>query len=331
MSTTIAGWLRKRLLTPRTSEITFAVRGFEALDTEARVQLEMSALQFLVGFEFAVEHSGHEEIVARLHSLEREYQGFAFEGAVMALTLRDALSPRPRHRLVESFLAGPGFDDGPGSRHIYMAYIGVGFALARLPRALWRRALPDVRTLADHPALSWLAMDGYGFHQAFFDHRRWVDAQYVPESYAWPGDPAYTQRVVDQGIGRGMWFVYGGDVQRLLSVIKGFAPRRHADLMSGAALAATYAGGVDADQLQSFVLGAGDHLPEVAQGAVFALRARETAGLITEHNELAARIFCGMSADAAARIAAECVVDLPVGGPEPDYEVFRRRIQQRFR
>lgn len=331
MSTTLAGWLRKRLLTLRTSEVTFDVRGFEALDGEARAQLEMSALQFLVGFEFAVEHSGHDEIVTRLHALEREYQGFAFEGAAMALTLRDALSPGPRRRLVESFLAGPGFDDGPGSRHIYMAYIGVGFALARLPRRLWRRALPDVRTLADHPTLSWLVMDGYGFHQAFFDHRRWVDAQYVPPDYAWPGDPAYTHRVVDQGIGRGMWFVLGGDVKRLLSRIRGFAPDRHADLMSGAALAATYAGGVDADQLEAFVRGAGELLPEVAQGAVFALRARETAGLITEHNEMAARIFCGMSADSAAQIAAECVVDLPGDGREPDYEVFRRRVQQRFR
>jgi hypothetical protein len=320
MSVTIAGSLRKRLLTPRTSEVTFEVRGFDVPDSAAKARLEMSALQFLVGFEFAVEHSGNDEIVARLHTLEREYQGFAFEGAAMALALLDALSPRPGHRLVESFLAGPGFDDGPGSRHIFMAYIGVGFALARLPRQLWRRALPDAHKLADHPALNWLVMDGYGFHEAFFHHRRWVDAQYTPTSYAWPGDHAYTQRVVDQGVGRGMWFVFGGDVQRLLSRIKGFAPSRHADLLSGAGLAAAYAGGVGADELHSLALGAG-----------FALRARETAGLITEHNELAAQILCGMSADSAARIAAECVVDLPGRGPEPDYEVFRRRIQQRFR
>ncbi|MFC4032421.1 DUF1702 family protein [Streptomyces polygonati] len=332
MSTTILGSVRKRLVTPATTEISFETRGFEALSAEAKARLEMSALQFLVGFEFAIEHSGHDEIVTRLGTLEREYQGFAFEGAAMALALRDAMSPAAGNRLTETFLAGPGFDDGPGSRHIFMAYLGVGFALARLPRALWRRALPDPGKLADHPTLSWLIMDGYGFHEAFFHHPKWVDRHFVGRGYPYPGNPAYTQRAIDQGIGRGMWFVCGGDVERLLTRIKGFAPNRHPDLLSGAGLAASYAGGVGADDLEALLRGAGEYRPEVAQGAVFALRAREVSGLITEHNEMAAQIFCGMTADEAAQIAAKCVIDLPEDdGAVPAYEVFRQRIQQHFR
>ncbi|MEW2548182.1 DUF1702 family protein [Streptomyces sp. NPDC047002] len=332
MTATLMGSLRKLLVTPATREITFETRGFEALNAGARAKLEHSALQFLVGFEFAVEHREQTEIVTRLGALEREYQGFAYEGAAMALALRDALSPVPGARLTEIFLKGPGYDDGPGSRHVFMAYLGVGFAIARLPRPLWHRALPDARRLADHPALSWLVVDGYGFHQAFFHHAKWVDSHYVPRGYPWwPGDPAYTQRVVDQGIGRGMWFVCGGDVERLLARIAGFDPARHSDLLCGAGLAATYAGAVDADQLEALRRGAGPYAAEIAQGAVFALRARQVAGLITDHNEIAAQIFCGMTAEESAQIAAKSVIDLPPDGAVPAYEVFRRRIQQHFR
>jgi Protein of unknown function (DUF1702) len=330
MPNTLLGSLRKLLVTPAISEITFETRGFQATNAATRGKLEMSALQFLVGFEFAIEQREDEEIVTRLGTLEHEYQGFAFEGAAMALALRDAMSPWRRRRLTETFLAGPGFHDGPGSRHLFMAYLGVGFALARLPHALWRRALPEARKLADHPALSWLIMDGYGFHEAFFHSEKWVNRQHVGGGYPWPGDPAYTQRVIDQGVGRAMWFVCGANVEDLLSRITQFDPGRHADLLCGAALAATYAGGAGPEELRALLRGAGPYGAQVAQGAVFALRAREVSGLITEHNETASRIFCGMTADEAAKIAAKSVVDLPPDGAVPAYEVFRRRIQQHF-
>jgi hypothetical protein len=331
MTATMMGAVRKRLTTPDTSDVLFTTRGFDTLSAPAREQLEMSALQFLMGYEFAIEQRGNQALVTRLETLEWEYRGFAYEGAAMALTIRDTMSPVPGNRLIESFLAGPDFDSGPGSKHIFMAYIGIGFALARLPKALWSRALPDSRKLADHPSLQWLIMDGYGFHMAFFEHKKWVDNQFVSPRYPWPGPAAYTNRVIDQGLGRGMWFVYGGDVERLLTAINGFPPARRSDLLCGAGLAATYAGGVDADALEVFVKGAGEYRAEVAQGAVFAVRARAVAGLVTPHNELASQIFCARGAEEAAEIAAECVVDLPPDGSVPAYEVFRQRIQQRFR
>ncbi|TNM34332.1 DUF1702 family protein [Streptomyces sedi] len=330
MTATLLGSLRKRLTTPDTSEIRFTTRGFDTASAPARAKLEHSALQFLLGYEFGIEQRGHEALVTRLEGLEREYQGFAYEGAAMALTIRDVLRPTGGNRLVETFLAGPDFTSGPGSRHIFMAYIGVGFALARLPRALWRRALPDARALADHPALNWLIMDGYGFHMAFFDHRTWVEGQHVGGPYPWPGPADYTRRVVDQGVGRGMWFTHGGDVERLLTTIEGFPPERRADLVSGAALAVTYAGGVEADQLEAFAKGTSAYRAEVGQGAVFALRARAVADLVTPHHEAAARLFCRRDAHAAAELAAAGVVDLRDEGRTPAYEVFRQRVMRHF-
>lgn len=331
MAATLPGVLRKLVMVPDPSAAEFPNLGFALDDAPARDQLEHGALQLLLGLEFGIEQKGHAALVTRLEALQEEYRGFAYEGAAMALSLRDAMAPLPGRKLTESFLAGPGYNDGPGSRHIFMAYLGVGFALGRLPRMLWRRALPDAAKLADHPSLQWLIIDGYGFHMAFFEHRKWVDGQHVASGYPWPGPPDYVNRVIDQGIGRAMWFVHGGNVERVLKGVNAFPERRRADLMSGVGLAATYGGGVDKAALEAVVRGAPQYQAEIAQGAVLALRARVVAGLVIPHSETAAQVFCGCSAEQASDIAARDIADLPPDGAVPAYEVFRQRLQSHFR
>lgn len=330
MAATVTGSIRRLLTAPDIGSTSFDTLGYDTRHAPARTQLEASARQFIIGYEFGIEQRDHEGLVARLESLQQEYRGFAYEGAVMALSVRDVMSPLPGRRRTETFLAGPGYDDGPGSRHIFMAYMGLGFALARLPAFLWRRALPRQSKLPEHPSLRGLILDGYGFHMAFFHHAKWVDGQYSPKRLRWPGPHTITQRVLDQGVGRAMWFVHGGDVEQLLDGIERFAPERRSDLMSGAGLAASYAGGVDEEALDLLWSKAGRYRPEVAQGAVFALRARDVSNLITPGNEAAARRFCGCTATEASQIAAEVAAGLPMDGSLATYEEFRRRIRLRF-
>jgi hypothetical protein len=326
----MAGSIRKLLTAPGLGSTSFDTLGFDTRHAPARTRLETSARQFLIGYEFGIEQRRHEGLVARLESLQREYRGFAYEGAVMALAMRDVMSPLPGRRRTETFLAGPGYDDGPGSRHIFMAYLGLGFSLARLPAALWKRALPRQAKLPDHPSLRGLILDGYGFHMAFFDHTKWVDGQYTPPRYHWPAPHTVTRRVVDQGVGRAMWFVHGGDVERLFGTIERFGPERHSDLLSGVGLAASYAGGVQDEALDLLWTKAGRHRPELAQGAVFALRARDVSNLITPENEAAAQRFCGCTAAEASQIAAEVAEKLPADASLATYEEFRRRVRLRF-
>jgi enediyne biosynthesis protein E2 len=326
----MAGSIRKLLTAPDLGSTSFEALGYDTKHAPARTQLEASARQFIIGYEFGIEQRDHEGLVARLESLQREYRGFAYEGATMALSMRDVMNPLTGKKRTETFLAGPGYDDGPGSRHIFMAYIGLGFALARLPGPMWKRALPRQSKLPDHPSLRGLILDGYGFHQAFFHHKKWVDGQYAPPRYRWPGPHTVTQRVVDQGVGRAMWFVYGGDVERLLEAIERFGPERRADLMSGAGLAATYAGGVEEEALDLLWAKAGQYRPDVAQGAVFALRARDVADLVTPGNEAAAQRFCGLTAAEASQITVEVADSLPQDSSLTTYEEFRRRVRIRF-
>jgi hypothetical protein len=319
------GAIRKRLLTPPMETTSFAIRGF-AVDTPARSVLEESARHVTMGFEIAVEQKGVDAIAERLELLETQFRGLGYEGAGMALALRDAMSPRPGTHKLDSFF-GVG---GAGAHQIFMGYIGIGFALAHLPKFLWRRTWPDQSKLPESPAVNWMILDGYGFHEAYFKTEKWVHQQHISPPVPWRGPHDYVLRVIDHGIGRAMWFVNGGDVDRLTTMIKGFAPSRSSDLWCGAALAATYAGGVGEEELVRFVKNSWDYRPAVAQGAVFAIKQRVLSNLITPHTELASQILCEMSAEEAAALTDPARAELPEGSSIPAYEIFRSRIQSHF-
>ncbi len=103
-----------------------------------------------------------------------------------------------------------------------MCYMGIGFALAELPKMLWKRPIPDYTKLADFPAMRWMIMDGYGFHRAYFHHRKYIEGQHVESGFpGWDPDP-YVPRAMDQGLGRAMWFVYGGNTRRYIEAINKF-------------------------------------------------------------------------------------------------------------
>ncbi|HAX77580.1 MAG TPA: hypothetical protein DCY88_17520, partial [Cyanobacteria bacterium UBA11372] len=173
--------------------------------------------------------------------------------------------------------------------------------------------------------LGWLAIDGYGFHQGYFHWLRYVEGQVMPSRLS-----DYAQRVFDQGLGRSLWFVDGADVARIQKTLRGFHPRRRADLWSGIGLACAYAGGVDRAAIEALRTGAGSYLPQLAQGAAFAAKARSRAGNPALHTEIACQVLCGMSALAAAEITDIALKDLPMDGALPAYEIWRQRIQNQF-
>jgi hypothetical protein len=301
---------------PDQSEVTFERRGFYASDAARQANLEKVGTKFLEGFAYGMRGRSLPDIESSLETIEAAFRGFAYEGCSMALAVRDGITPVNRH-WVRDLLAGR------GAAHIYMAYIGVGWAMARLPRVRWRAIEPRDRLLR------WLALDGYGFHQAYFRTSQYVDRQYQAPVPGWPS--AYANRAVDQGIGRALWFVNGADVSRVAEAIGKFAPERRGDLWSGAALASVYAGGADAVELTDMVRHAAEYRPHAAQGAAFAGEARLLAGLVTPGTELGVKIHCGMSVEEAAAITYETREGLPESeGPVPAYELWRERIRKRF-
>lgn len=313
--TRVLGLIRKVAFGISLEETTFARRGFRAGEAEAQQRLERIGGVFLQGYHAALEEDAPEALALRLRAVDAQLRGFSFEGAAMGLTLLDHVSLWKGKRL-QTFL------NGPGAAHVYMAHVGVGWAIARLP---WLRRQAEQYLTRLDPLLGWLAMDGYGFHEGYFNWRRAIERHAVPNQLK-----GYARRVFDQGLGRSLWFVEGADVLRISATVASFAPERRADLWSGAGLACAYAGGLDHAGIEAMRMAAQLYTPQLAQGAAFAAKVRQRANNPAAHTEMACNVLCGLSTEAAALITDVALERLPVDGEEPAYEVWRRRIQAQF-
>ena len=278
--------------------------------------LETIGRTFLTGYAYAAEARYAPDAEQRLEELPPPIRGFAYEGAGMGFAVRDAL-PFGGNQL-RRFLQGRAAD------HVYMVYVGVGLALARIPRIRWARG----SVAAADPVLSWLVLDGYGFHQAYFHTDQYVRQQYRERNFPWPiGNPSpYADRVIDQGIGRALWFVGGADPARAADLIDAFDESRRPDLYAGVGLAATYAGAADETELQTLLSRAGCYQAQLAQGSVFAAAARHQSGLVTPHTRLAAGMLCGLTPEEASALADRTRAEIPGDSDVPSYELWRRCI-----
>jgi hypothetical protein len=306
------GRIRRFLFGIPVEETTIARRGFQVGDPAAKERTERVGSTFVEGYHAALEVTDAARLAARLDEVPSAWQGFAYEGAAMALGLLDEISPFRRHRW-RTFLAGP------GDAHAYMVHVGLGWTAARVP---WMRRNLARRLAKLDPLLRWLAVDGYGFHEGYFHTQNRIRQQIIPRRLT-----GYAERVFDQGLGRSLWFVEATDPRRVAATIEAFSPSRHADLWAGIGLASTYAGGADRSLLETLQTAAGPHRLELAQGAAFAAKARLRAGNPTPETELASQVLCGMSAEGAAAVTDRCLEDLPPDDAQPAYEQWRRRIQ----
>lgn len=312
LKTMISQKLRRRLFSISPQEASFTVRGFDAA-APVREHLEAVGDTFLQGYQAAIEAESLPDVVRPLDTIASPMRGFAYEGAAMGLALRDFLA-LGFGRWVRDFL------EGPGSSHIYMAHVGIGWWYARL-------GVPMLRPPASLDSLlGWLVLDGYGFHEGYFHWPRSVARQEAPRRLF-----GYARRVFDQGLGRSLWFVKGADPGRIAQTISAFAGERRADLWAGVGLACTYAGGVLPAAIEELQTLAGERYRyELAQGAAFAAKARQRARNLLPHTEAACQILCGTSARMAAAITDEALIALPLDDPIPAYEIWRRRIQKQL-
>jgi hypothetical protein len=310
--TTLGARLRRRAFGIPLVETSCARRGFEVSDDLIRARLEQIGQTFVHGYHTALDDARPEALAAQLQGVGAELRGFAFEGAAMALALLDLLTPWNRRRWSD-------FTAGAGGDHLYMALVGAGWAFARL---IW---IPESYLDEFDPLLRWLVIDGYGFHEGYFAPEQSIALQRRPARLS-----GYARRAFDQGLGRSMWFRYGADAARLPGVVAAFAPERRADLWSGIGLAATYAGGVSRAALLALRAQAAPYQAQLAQGAAFAAQTRRRARNLAEHNDEACAVFCHCSAEQAASVTNQALVDLPADQELPAYEIWRRRIQDSF-
>jgi len=240
----------------------------------------------------------------------------------MGLTLSDFFTPWQENRL-QQFLRGA------GDAYVYLAYVGMGWALSRLPGGISRYLQtlnPADNSQSQSSLLGWLAIDGYGFHQGYFYWREQVEKQIIPKNLS-----GYAVRAFDQGLGRSLCFVLGLDVKRIAATIQLFSEARRSHLWSGVGLAAAYAGGLSRSEMMELGELSQTYLPDLAQGIAFAAKARLRAGYFPEHTEQICQLVWQQSSVVVAAITDEALVNLPSDGSTPAYEFWRSRIKNEFK
>ena len=297
-----------KLLSIDGHEVTFARRGFSSPKPEVRERLEHVGTIFLVGYHAALQERELEALGSRLEQVASEFRGFAYEGAAMALALRDAMVPGSA-RLTE-FMAGA------GKQHIYMLHVGAGWAYARLP---WLRRRIEAVIRKFDPVLRWLVLDGYGFHQGYFHFK-------IPLSSALNRLSVGARHVFYQGLGRSLWFVYGCDPHQISKTISGFPALYQCDAWSGIGLACAYAGGAALPDLQELMSLAGRFDSALAQGAAFAAKARQLAGNEGAHTEQACAVLAGVKAEQAAALCDRALAQVNRDSSAP-YQQWRELVQ----
>src|SRR5579864_5889585 len=259
-------------ISPR--EVEFDRRGFTCSNPEVRDHLETIGRIFLQGYSAALAHDNQDLLARELDQIQSELRGFAYEGAAMALALQDGILFRS-----DQFLR---FAKGAGRRHIYMLHVGAGWAYARLS---WTRHRIERAFAKLDPVLRWLAIDGYGFHQGYFEGKTQAISDLCTSRLSEHG-----RHVFYQGLGRSLWFCEGADVYRICRSISQFSPLYHSDAWSGVGLACAYAGGIAPAVIAELRSESGLHAAALAQGAAFAAKARQLADNPAPHTDMACSI-----------------------------------------
>ncbi len=306
------GRLARRIFNLAGDEAAFRRSLANAPDGPMRRRMAAIAESFSEGCRAALEEPAPDPLAARLARVEPELQGFAYEGAGLGLALLDAVTPWRRHRL-RAFIAGA------GSPQTYMLHVGSGWLMGRLPVSR-RRFLAGL-----DPVLRWLAFDGLGFHDAFFQERRLVERALPPRRLA-----GYALSPFYAGVGRRLWLVPEPGVSPIAPRVAAFPASLHGDLWTGVGEACAIAGGRDAAAIEEIRAAAGAHAPRLALGASFAAEVRTRAGIPSPCTDLACRLLCGMDDAAAGAVAREALAGLPPDGEVPAFEVWRRRVMERF-
>lgn len=317
--------MRKRLLSISPIEVTTDRRRFRVDDRKKQERIEAVGISFLEGYHAAIECDSLLQLLEILKTVPLDYQGFAYEGAAMGLGLLDRLLPW-RHKQYPQFLSME------WNLYPYLTHVGLGWALARIPGGMHRFAISLIRQQSitidaakPHSVLACLVLDGYGFHQCFFNWEKYIQAKAEPKFL-----PPACLPLFRQGVGRSLCFVLGMDVERVASTIRQFPIASQADLWSGVGLASAYAGGLTAADLNHFAQHSAECLPEFAQGIAFGAKARSCAHHIPAHTHVACELVWQQPVEKVASLTDTTLEALPRISVLDAYFSWRQRIQQAF-
>lgn len=263
------------------SEVQVAKRNFDTFDPKFSSHIEYIGSTFLDGYHYQLYTNNIDTLIEKIvFNTDNRMLGFCFEGAAMCARILDFVNPFSSRsiKLFNNFIS---------NKHEYLLYVGIGWAVARLP---FKKKLLSKYKIFLYP----LIIDGIGFHQGYFHTRTTTFMQYIP-TYINKSDYA----AFDQGVGRSLWFSHGGNSIHIANTINKFHWSRQANLWTGIGLASTYAGG-NSKAISELCYLSKHYRSNLSLGSSFAAKARHRAGNITKDCEYACSIYCNSSPEEAA-------------------------------
>ncbi len=249
-----------------------------AVDVEKRIELITTI--FHSAFLFADSQTDEQKLINYLEATEQEYISVAYEGAAMAMALKD-------FSLGETLKLWRAFLEGAGKKHRSQIHIGLGWAIAQSQTAL-NRFLDDI----DEQML-FRVVDGCGYYEGVFRQKLLIKKPYaIFEELSMPD---YIDKIMTpyfaQGLGRSIWYKLNGNVTKIENALTAFSSALHADLWRGIGIACAYVGGCNKEQLATIFSLASVHQDQLIAAANWVAESRIEANSFTPDTELALKVW----------------------------------------
>ena len=256
--------------------------------SDVKKQIEKISSIFHEAHLFAEEVKTQQELISFLESNDNEFRSVAYEGAAMALALKDFSTGKTLHQW-------SAFMEEPGAKHTAQIHVGLGWAIAQLKIPV----LPILENIK--PIMQTRVADGCGYYEGMFRQKQLIKKPFT--SFDERSLPEYLdEKIIHsfvQGIGRSIWYLSNGEINKMTNSIQRFSEAFHGDLWRGTGIACAYAGGCDESQLKNIFSTASFHSEQLKQGASLAAGTRYHAGAITKDVDLACRVWCNLSVEEA--------------------------------
>lgn len=247
-----------------------------------------------------------------LSGVQPEFRTVAYEAASMGLYQRDLKKQNGQ-------VLWPVFLEQANSAYVPDIYTGLGCAMAQ--EDLHIHPFIDLFDLPMHYRI----LDGYGFYKGLFRARQTLQQQAIPQDI----NGLYVS-YYDQGLGRSLWYVTGGDADKIKAAIDKFDAARRAELWRGTGIACSYLGGCDEAALYHVLGSAGGYSPQLLAGAAVSAKARIDSHTSGEDMELACRLWCNRQAAECAELAAGAQGQAN-GGSEKAYAAWMALLDKQFK
>ena len=255
----------------------------------AKDKMELIQATFQDAKEKVSDISNLEQLNESLLKFPNEFISVAYEGASMGLAIKTIQE-------TNSLAIWDDFYQHFGLKHSTQIYIGLGWAFSEL-----NLDFSDVDIIIT-PSLQYRVMDGYGYYEGIFKRKSSIRMQQVPQF------DALSLRSYDQGLGRSLWYIAQGEVERLARTIHLFPENRQDDLWRGIGIASSYVGGIDTIILEQLTKEAGKYLPSFKCGAAMLIQSRTKANTIVDDTEVIANFLFGVSCDSINKQLTELEV-----------------------